>query len=276
MRVCKAYEFDHGIKGFSLGWSLAGPPMMAVFFYLFDRVMIDTGQSRMAGESLDIAREHQVDRLFLTHHHEDHSGNGALIHNALGTEVFGHGLTRKKLEKPYKILPYQHYVWGKTTPLGVSPLPESMETGLGRMIPIHTPGHSRDHLVYFLPEKGVLFSGDLYLGDRIRYFRSDEDMGTQITSLKKVLALDFDLLLCSHNPRQSQGRHHIQRKLDFLETLYGSIIDLWEKGLSEVEIFKFLGLKEDYFIKYFCWGNVSLINGVRSAVRHYETGRKQN
>lgn len=276
MRVCKSYEFDHGIKGFTLGWSLAGPPLMAVFCYVFDHVMIDTGQSRMARESLDIAREHRVDQVFLTHHHEDHSGNGALIHNALGIELFGHGLTREKLKKPYKILPYQHYVWGKTTPVGVSPLPEFMETGLGRMIPIHTPGHSRDHMVYFLPEKGVLFSGDLYLGDRIRYFRSDEDMGIQIASLKKVLTLDFHSLLCSHNPRKSRGREHIQAKLDFLETLYGNTIELWKKGVPENEIFKSLGLREDYFIKYFCCGNVSMINGVRSAVRHYEAGRKQN
>ncbi|ACN15713.1 hypothetical protein HRM2_26190 [Desulforapulum autotrophicum HRM2] len=276
MRVCKRYEFDHGIKGFTLGWSLAGPPLMAVFFYVFDRVMIDTGQSRMAGESLAIARRHRVDRVFLTHHHEDHSGNGALIHNALGAEIFGHGLTREKLKKPYKILPYQHYVWGTTTPVEVSPLPEFLETSLGRMIPIHTPGHSLDHLVYYLPEKGVVFSGDLYLGDRIRYFRADEDMGTQIDSLKKVLALDFHMLLCSHNPRESRGREHLQTKLNFLETLYGSTIELWKKGVPEKEIFKTLGLKEDYFIKYFCCGNVSLINGVRSAVRHYEACRKQN
>ena len=229
-----------------------------------------------AGESFAIARDHRVDRVFLTHHHEDHSGNGALIHKTLGAEFFGHGLTREKLKNPYKILPYQHYVWGKTTPVGVNPLPESMETLLGRMIPIHTPGHSRDHLVYFLPEKGVVFSGDLYLGDRIRYFRSDEDMGTQIASLKKVLALDFDILLCSHNPRESRGREHIQFKLDFLENFYGNTIELWKKGVSENEIFKSLGLKEDYFIKYFCCGNVSLINGGSSAVRHYEAGRKQN
>ncbi len=59
----------------------------------------------------------------------------------------------------------------------------------------------------------------------------------------------------------------------FLEELYGSIIVLWEKGYSEKQIFKALNLKEDYMIKYFCFGNVSMINGVRSAVRHYETNK---
>lgn len=136
---------------------------------------------------------------------------------------------------------------------------------------IHTPGHSRDHIVYFLPDKGVVFSGDLYLGDRIRFFRSDEDMGAEINSLKKVLTLDFDTLLCGHNPREKNGRTHILYKLNFLETLYGNIIDLWKKGALEKEIFKFLHLKEDHFIKYFCFGNVSMYNGVRSAIRHFES-----
>jgi glyoxylase-like metal-dependent hydrolase (beta-lactamase superfamily II) len=275
MRVCKSYEFDHGIRGFKLGWSLAGPPLMTVYCYIFDRIMIDSGQSHMEKEALALARENQVEHLFLTHHHEDHSGNGARIKSHLGVQVFGHPLTGEKLKKPYRILPYQKYVWGKTTPLALSPFPEPMETSSGKMVSLHTPGHARDHVVYFLPEKGVVFSGDLYLGDRIRYFRADEDMGTQIASLKKVLKLDFSILLCSHNPRLQNGRRHIRSKLDFLENLYGNIIEEWKKGIPEKEIFKILGLKEAYFIKYFCFGNVSMGNGVRSAIRHYEEGRGQ-
>ncbi|MCP4718801.1 MAG: MBL fold metallo-hydrolase [Desulfobacteraceae bacterium] len=270
MQVCKSYTFDHGIRGFKLGWSLAGPPLMTVYLYIFDHVMIDTGQSHMGNQALAIARENCVDQICLTHHHEDHSGNCARIHKNLGIKVFGHSLTKEKLKKPYKILPYQKYVWGKTTPVHVSCFPETMETGLGRIIPLHTPGHARDHVVYFLPEKGVVFSGDLYLGDRIRYFRADEDMGTQIASLKRVMELDFSILLCSHNPRQTRGRYHLQNKLDFLENLYGNIIRLWKTGMPQKEIFKNLKLKEDYFTKYFCFGNVSMINGVRSAIQHYE------
>jgi len=139
------------------------------------------------------------------------------------------------------------------------------------MVFVHTPGHSKDHTAFFLKDAGVLFSGDLYLADKIKFFRSDEDLGAQIRSLKKILKLDFDMLLCCHYPKQEQGKKRIQNKLAFLEELYGNIIRFWEKGYSEKQIFSALNLKEDYFIKYFCFGNVSMINGVRSAVRHYET-----
>jgi len=99
------------------------------------------------------------------------------------------------LKKPYSILPYQKYVWGRTTPVRVKRFPQIIETPSGKMIPVHTPGHAKDHTVFFLPEKGVLFSGDLYLADHIKFFRSDENMGIQIESLKKVINLDFNTLL---------------------------------------------------------------------------------
>ena len=94
-------------------------------------------------------------------------------------------------------------------------------------------------------------------------------MGTQILSLKKILELDFDILLCSHYPKLENGKRRIKSKRAFLEELHGNIIKFYEKGYSEKQIFKVLKLKEDYFVKYFCFGNVSMLNGVRSVLRHY-------
>lgn len=267
MRFCKSYDFPHGIKGYRLGWSPAGPPLMMVYAFSMGDIMVDTGQSHMGREALAIARERKIHRIYLTHHHEDHSGNAALIRSETGARVFGHPCARKKLSAPYPILPYQKIVWGATTPVKVNSLPEKIETCLGPMIPIHTPGHSRDHTSYFLSDRGVLFSGDLYLGDRIKFFRVDENMGEELASLKKIAALDFEVLLCGHNPRREMGKAHILAKLDFLENLYGSVKALHLQGCSEKEIFSRIQLKEDWFIKMFCFGNVSMINGVRSVIR---------
>jgi glyoxylase-like metal-dependent hydrolase (beta-lactamase superfamily II) len=269
MRFCRTYPFDYGIQGFMLGWSLAGPPLMTVYCYIFDSIMIDTGLSHMEKAVVHIACENRVRRVFLTHHHEDHSGNAAAIHGSLSADIYGHPLTCEKLQKPFSILPYQKYVWGRSTTVGVKSFPDEIDTPLGKLVPVHTPGHAKDHTSFFLPERGILFSGDLYLADRIRYFRSDEDMGTQIESLKAVLQLDFDILLCAHYPKRKNGIQHVRKKLEFLEDLFGSIIDLWEKGLPEKRIFHELKLKEDHFMKFFCFGNVSMLNGVRSAIRHH-------
>ena len=270
MRYKKAYDFN-GIKGYEMGWSIAGPPMMTVYFYVVDHIMVDTGQSHMGKEALEIAKAQKVEQILLTHHHEDHSGNAALIKNELGVGVSGHPKTVSKMSKPYKILPYQHIMWGTTTPLDMEETPTEIETNGETLVPVHSPGHSKDHLVYHIPEKGVLFSGDLYLADRIKFFRVDEDVASQIESIKLLLSLDFDMLLCCHHPKTKQGKSHLKRKLEFLEEFFGGIKGLWEKGIQDSKtIFKELQLKEDYFTKYFCFGNVSMINGVRSVVRHLE------
>ena len=272
MRFVESYDFK-GVKGFKLGWSLLGPPLMTVYCYVIGDLMVDTGQSHMQREVLDIARKNGVKRIVLTHHHEDHSGNASVIRRQTGAAVYGHFLTVEKMSARFRILPYQECVWGKAAPLKMETVPGTIETDLGNMIPVHTPGHAKDHTAYFIETAGIVFSGDLYLADRIKFFRSDEDMGTQIESLKKILKLEFQILLCSHYPKRENGRERIEQKLSFLEDLYGSIIALWEKGIPEKQIFKTLRLKEDYFIKYFCFGNVSMLNGVRSAVRHYEAGK---
>ena len=241
---------------------------MYVYFYRFGRLMVDTGQAHMGPEVLDIAKDAGVNRIFLTHHHEDHSGNAARVSQATGATVHGHAQCRAKMATGYPILPYQKIVWGRTTPVAVSGVPDQIDTDLGPMIPVHTPGHSRDHTCYHLPDQGVLFSGDLYLGDRIKYFRSDEDLWQEIASLKRILDLDFEVLLCSHNPKKTGGKGRIRTKLDFMENLYGSVAGLYAKGCREKEIFARLQLREDTFTKWFCFGNVSMMNGVRSVIRH--------
>ncbi|MCP4022666.1 MAG: MBL fold metallo-hydrolase, partial [Desulfobacteraceae bacterium] len=190
MRLVKTYDFD-GIRGYELGWSLAGPPWMTTYLYVVDRTMIDTGQAHMGKEVLEISKSCRVEQVLLTHHHEDHSGNAARIQGELNISVFGHPMTVEKMKKPFKILPYQHYIWGATSPLHmVENLPE-MQTNNDCLIPVYAPGHSKDHTVYLMPQRGVLFSGDLYLADKIKIFRSDEFVFDQIMSLKQILTLEF-------------------------------------------------------------------------------------
>ncbi len=268
MRLVKAHRFNP-VKAYELGWSLFGPPLMTTHFYVIGDVMVDTGQSHMRKEALKIASVHRIERIYLTHYHEDHSGNTAAIVKNLDAMVCGHPGTAEMMAAPFNIFFYQKYMWGKAEPVKVETVPDIIETELGLMEPVHTPGHAEDHICYFLKDEGILFSGDLYLGDKIKYFRSDEDMGSQIQSLNKVLSLDFDALLCGHAPKQKNGKKHIRNKLNFLNDLYGNIIRLWEKGIPEKRILSILNLKEEYFIQSFCMGDVSMINGIRSAVRHH-------
>ena len=131
---------------------------------------------------------------------------------------------------------------------------------------IHTPGHSKDHTVFLEKNRGWLFSGDLYIGERIKFFRSDEHFFDQIISLKKVLELDFETLFCGHNPSLAEGKLKIKNKLQYFEDLYGNIKKLLEKGFSEKAVIKALDRKDDRRVKWITMGNISFANMLRSAM----------
>jgi glyoxylase-like metal-dependent hydrolase (beta-lactamase superfamily II) len=49
---------------------------------------------------------------------------------------------------------------------------------------IPTPGHSEDHICLFEPNEGWLFSGDLFISERVKYMREDENVYSLLDSLK--------------------------------------------------------------------------------------------
>lgn len=254
------------IHAYELGWSPVGPPVMTVHIFIAGRVMIDTGLPHMRAAVCGIARQYGVSSVLLTHYHEDHAGNAAAVQKCSGVPVFAHPLTCRKMIRPTRIYPYQHLMWGSAQPLRPGIVPEVFTNGKFRFQPIHAPGHSRDHTVFLEPEQGWLFSGDLYLGDRIKYFRADENIADQIHSLRKILKYDFDALFCAHRPQWKKGKPCLARKLDYLENFYGRVSELAGRGLDANAIMKQLHLRESWLIRMMCFGNVSMKNMVRSVI----------
>jgi glyoxylase-like metal-dependent hydrolase (beta-lactamase superfamily II) len=240
---------------------------MNVYFYYLDGLLIDTGQSHMQRHALEAIVDLPVHHILLTHHHEDHSGNAAAFQKQTGATAWGHARTAAKMQKGFRILPYQYLVWGRTTPVYIKPLTAPIESDQHVLTPVPTPGHSKDHLVFFEKNYGWLFSGDLYIGERIKFFRSDEDIDAQIHSLRQVMQLDFDTLFCAHNPCPQNGKHHLSRKLDFLVTLKQKVLALHRQGYPAREIIRRLDPRTDRRVKWITMGNASFANMVRSALK---------
>jgi len=268
MNIVETIKFGE-IEAIKLGYGPIGPPFMSVYLYLLDGLVIDTGQRNMQKVVLDLLGDKKIHQILLTHHHEDHSGNASAICRQHHITACGHPLTVEKLAVGFRILPYQRFIWGRAETLSLLPLDPAVETGRYNFVPVHTPGHSKDHTVFWEKNYGWLFSGDLYLGPKIKFFRSDENIMEQIESLKKVLNLDFDAIFCAHNPCIQNGKSKLKQKLQFLEDIVGQVQHLKAEGITQSAIYRQIDPGIDKWVRLMTMGNVSFVNMLRSA---YQSG----
>jgi glyoxylase-like metal-dependent hydrolase (beta-lactamase superfamily II) len=127
---------------------------------------------------------------------------------------------------------------------------------------IATPGHAFDHVVLWLPERGWLFSADLYIMERARYIRRRDDLALWMDSLRRMLAYDFDTMFCAHAGRVEGAHGAIRRKLAYWEELAGDARQLAAAGYEPRAISRQL-LGRAGFITLWSGGNYSKQNLIR-------------
>lgn len=143
------------------------------------RVLIDAGEGFPAyTDLLDqylhmLGDDVRIDAVFITHWHEDHIDGLAplLAHPRLGPKINRDGLYKCKREGDdtrYTWTP-RHWADGDVY--------KGTEFTLSGY---HTPGHTDDHLVFWLEEENILFSGDNVLGHGTVLF---EDLTQYMKSL---------------------------------------------------------------------------------------------
>ena len=248
-----------------------GNNMQTVYVYRLGDQLIDTGQSNSRNNvKKAFLNENPLKNIFLTHHHEDHTGNAAYLQYKFDSNIYAHPICVKMMTEGFLVSPLGRLISGnvrKTTGLKSVKDHEVIDLGKYQLQAIYTPGHTDDHITYFEKNKGWLFSGDLYVADRIKYFESNENIKVQIQSLKKLVELDFDVLFCAHNPKIKDGKKRLKRKLELFESFYGEVLRLHARGMDPNQILKALGRKENYFYKYMTIGHFTAVNMVKSVLK---------
>lgn len=262
-------KFEHqGVKGFRFGYHPFFKPKLFVHIYFIDGLLIDTGQRRMQKSVLSHIAPLKVEQIYLTHHHEDHTGNVQALKDLFSVKVYGSRLCRQLMLAPPGISFIQKVVWGDRPAFeDIEVKTDYLQTDQFKFRIIATPGHATDMTVLYEPDQGWLFSADLYVHSRIGYFLKSESMAQQIESIKKVLQLDFGPMFCAHNPKITDGKDHLAKKLQFLEDFYGQVSGLYSKGYSIKEIFNKMSLKEYHQVKWLSGGQLSQWNMVQSVIR---------
>jgi glyoxylase-like metal-dependent hydrolase (beta-lactamase superfamily II) len=209
---------DYGdVRYFRMARTVLGRAIYWTGVYLVDGLLVDSGPPNLARDVRRLVGDLGVRQCVTTHHHEDHSGNHGLLARELSITPLAHASAVARLAEPESQPQlYRRVAWGARPPASVAPLGERLETPRFRFQVIYTPGHATDHVALFEPERGWLFSGDLYLAHRLRYLRADEDVYAMMDSLRRVLALEPRVLFCQHRGRVEQGAARLRDKLEFL------------------------------------------------------------
>jgi len=190
------------------GSGLTDPADAAAYLIRFDdkAALIDAG----CGQGHLLLRKHiadclrpsgQLEYLLLTHCHFDHTGGAEAVRKEFGCRIVAHELDAVYLESGDNEVTAASWYGARLKPLTIDIKLQGDEStlavGAGRLTAIHWPGHSPGSVVYttYLDGQLVLFGQDVH-GPIHPALLSDERQYQD--SLKKLLALDADLLLEGH------------------------------------------------------------------------------
>lgn len=211
---------------------VAGWEAYAVSAFALGDTLVDSGCPGGARELLRWARERGIRRVVHTHHHEDHVGGSAILARSLEVQVLAPPASVGLLACYYRLPLYRRLVWGQPENVKAEPMGGEVEIGGRTFRVIPTPGHAPDHVCLFEPDEGWLFSGDLYLSARSRYLRAVEDAGRILESLRRVAALEPELVICSHAGFVERGAAALRRKIAYWEELADRAVELARRGMG--------------------------------------------
>ncbi|HLZ72225.1 MAG TPA: MBL fold metallo-hydrolase [Dehalococcoidia bacterium] len=210
-------------------------------------LMIDTPQ-----QPIDAVRwrerllEHgPIRHLVNTEPHIDHIQGNAFFP---GVEVIGQaGLRRRYLEAvpqfaerlepmkqadPDSVWLFGHPDYPPNPPTRTFEEELTLQLGELRIQCLHVPGHTAPQTAVFLPEEGVVFTGDNVF-HRVKSFIQEADPWEWLAALKRIEALGAQTIVPGHGEPCDHG--YLAEQAEIIAAWTGAVEDFVRRGMSEAE-----------------------------------------
>ncbi len=258
-------EKSAGVTRFVMARSVLGRDLYRAACYLVDGLLVDTGMAHVGKALFGCLESENVQAIVNTHSHEDHIGCNAALQETRGIPVYAHPLAIPVIGEPsiLALRPYQRFFFGYPRPSNAVPAGFTISTGRRDFRVMQTPGHSPDHISIYDEERGWLFCGDAYFGNRERVLRADYDVWEMIGTFRSLAALPLETLYTGTGAVVLHPARRIQRKLEYLLETANRVWSLREAGLDAGRIARRL-FPSDLAIRTFTSGHFSAENLVRS------------
>src|SRR5919202_872567 len=237
----------------SIGYSVSA--------YLVRGTLIDVGFPAVGREFAALLDRVRPQGVLITHHHEDHAGNVELAARR-AFPIAAAEQTLAALRTPEPIGLYRRVIWG--TPAALATPVRRFESDALTLV--HTPGHSHDHHVVWDAERETVFSGDLFLGVKVRVAHPGEDPRQLARSLRAVAALKPKRMFDAHRGLVPEPADALLAKAHWLEATIAAVETRIARGWRDRPIARdVLGREE--LTHYVSLGKMSRINFVRAVRR---------
>jgi glyoxylase-like metal-dependent hydrolase (beta-lactamase superfamily II) len=224
-----AGEDLHGVERWTTGPAPLGRWLVRVHAYRLGSTLVDAGCPRDA-PALAQAVGGDVERVLVTHAHEDHAGAGAHLADA-GARVLAPQRALDRLADPPRLPAYRRWTWHELDPVDADPLDGPVTTPDGTFEAVPTRGHSRDHVALLEAERGWLFTGDAFQGPRTS-LRFEERVDRIREAHERMRALEPERLFPGHGPVREDPDAALAEVLEALDELAERAHRLAEEGHS--------------------------------------------